>query len=492
MSSIEPGHARNALRTLAELTGPVPKGHWAVAVLSQVLAELEQARDRPDAAEVRCPACGDEVKPAFATDHRLRCFRDPSSGRLEWLADTLRQVAPLAAELGLETAQLPATLLNEITAVLRHGPQPRERRWYYLTTAANLTSALDFLARDHRPQYRSLVPGYVIELEAAVDTWERLLHREADPCPFCGAVLALDEALRHLHACDRAPAIAMADRAEAALLAALGEPMARALHALVVEREGFRSVLWDLLFESRSFQSGLGWNGTAAYADDHEEEDFGRAIDDAESFLERAARERGSPTDESIEATGLARRLRAEAAMAREATVRLLEACRHLTRSYGDDEWGRAELRDAPFDEWSSEVRRAQAVLDQLDPPRTPAGVPPSPHPEGAAAVVAEPVPSSTAPAPAAQPEPEPAPEPANAAASEVDLDLEFIPAVPSAPPPPAPGGVPDLMAYGGYRPLFTMSEETHQDLVAIVRLLLFGAGWAVAVAIYRLYFAGK
>lgn len=291
--AITPQRAREALKAIVGSSGPVGSDHWAVAVMTKVLAELATLPDMmSEGVRERCRGCHEvSFTAAFATEHFASCPRHPAVARAVAVRSALRLAPSVVEALHLAPIQVDEARLAAIDDLTARKPPTWGPGWFGIPTKNELRGTLDFLSGSGRAEYPSLVKGYVEKLETALSSWERSLHRELDPCPWCGAVVPLGEIVRHLEDCKRHPAAVIADEATAALAASLGKGGAEALIKLVSERDAQIDGLRDLIFGCCEFDGELGWNGEEAYARDYVEKDLERATSMAVQRV--GARERG-------------------------------------------------------------------------------------------------------------------------------------------------------------------------------------------------------
>ncbi len=171
------------------------RGRASAEVLLSVIGELE-AVEYDDEEDEDCPGCGwPPLSPAFANEHLATCRDHPAVVRARACGESLRLAPFLATSLGLEALPVESGLFDGIEKALATGPEGQKYR--YVPQTEELRRHVEFLTGPKRDQYPILVPKYAAELEAAVDLWARLVHREADPCRFCGAVTAIEDAIAH-------------------------------------------------------------------------------------------------------------------------------------------------------------------------------------------------------------------------------------------------------------------------------------------------------
>ncbi len=277
---ITPARAREALQCIADLTGPVPADHWAIVTLSEVLRQFEEAlRGEKAHEETSCPGCqvARFIIP-FTTDHLAHCPDHPAVRRARAVRDAVRLAPEVVRSLRLEPVTLdPARpeAIDELVAI----EVPRWKGgWTFLRDASWLRHSIEFLTGTGRKKYPEQVAGHVRELDEAMEAWRRIVHRGSDPCPYCGAVLNLDEVIDHLLRCKHHPATVLADEAFAALAASLGKAGAEMLVKLVEERNGQVDGLRALILACNIFDGDLGWNGEESYARGYVEDALKRAV----------------------------------------------------------------------------------------------------------------------------------------------------------------------------------------------------------------------
>jgi hypothetical protein len=276
---ITPARAREALESIAELKEPVTPEHWAVAALTRVLTEFAEARQQKDAKEeMDCYGChAVRLTAPFASDHFARCPKHPAVDRARAVREAIGLAPAIVKALDLQPVRVDETRLAQIDA-LAAAPAPKwTRRWYYVPSDRELRDTLALLTGPRRSEFASLEKDYLTKLEGAVDSWERMLHRGSDPCPYCGAATPLGDVVGHLLHCKRHPAVVLAEEALTALAASIGKAGAEALVKLVLERNGQISGLRTLLDACDRFDADLGWNGDCAYARGYVEEALHRA-----------------------------------------------------------------------------------------------------------------------------------------------------------------------------------------------------------------------
>ena len=103
--------------------------------------------------------------------------------------------------------------------------------------------------------------GEAPQLELLLTQWGNLKDRSREPCPFCGAVLSLEEMLEHTHGCTAHQAHREAEALEKRLEATLGGTRAKALLDLVSEHERTLLALRVLSDETDEYEGEMGWNG---------------------------------------------------------------------------------------------------------------------------------------------------------------------------------------------------------------------------------------
>lgn len=277
--AITPQRAREALKAVAELTEPVAPEHWAVAILTKVLAEFAEARQGRNAKdEMDCWGChAVRFTAPFASDHFAHCPKHPAVERARAVREAIALAPAIVEPLGLQPVQADESRLAQIDALVA-APAPKwTRGWYYVPSDRELRDALAHLTGPDREEYRTLESGYLTKLDGAVESWERIRHRSSDPCPHCGAVTPLDQAVGHLMHCKQHPAALLADEALGRLAVSLGKAGAEALVKRVLERNEQVSALRTLLEACDRFDGDLGWNGDCAYARGYVEEALHRA-----------------------------------------------------------------------------------------------------------------------------------------------------------------------------------------------------------------------
>jgi hypothetical protein len=277
---ITPGRAREALRCIADLTAPVPTDHWAIVTLSEVLRQFEEAHRGEKAHEqTSCPGCqvARFIIP-FTTDHLAHCPGHPAVRRARAVLDAIRLAPEVVRSLRLEPVTLDPARLEAIDELAASEVARWKGGWTFLRDASWLRHSIEILNGPGRKEYPNQVGGHVAELEKAIEAWRRIVHRGSDPCPYCGAVVSLDEVIGHLLRCERHPARLLADDAFAALAASLGKAGADALVKLVEERNDQVDGLRALILACNTFDGDLGWNGEESYARGYVEYAFERAV----------------------------------------------------------------------------------------------------------------------------------------------------------------------------------------------------------------------
>lgn len=285
-AAITPARAREALRSVAALTSPAARDHWGVVALREVLRQLEKARQGKGAEESRpCPGCGTALTVAFASDHLARCPRHPAVQRARALREAIRLAPDVVDALCLAPLVVDEAPLAEIDALAAAPAARWTRAWSRVPDGATLAGTLDRLTGPERAQNEDFAKEYPSLLEGAIDTWERIIDRKSDPCPFCGAVSELPDVLEHLLSCARHPATLLAHVVFDALATSLGRRGTEELVTLVRERDTQVDGLRALVVACDVFDGDLGWNGDRAYARGYVEEALRVALASAKEVL---------------------------------------------------------------------------------------------------------------------------------------------------------------------------------------------------------------
>ncbi len=275
VSAVKPAVAREALRVVAEEVEA--RTQASSAVLNVVINELEAFRGRYETAAEDCPCCGcPYLSLAYVNEHVSACSRHPFIVKVRALCEAVRLAPEICRSLGLEVVAVDGSVVNDLERVL--APCPAGRRGRYVPKGSYLRRHVSFLTGAERKEYPTLVAGAVKELDAAVELWERLLHRDTDLCRFCGKETPLKDVRWHALSCARHPAAIAAATAETWLRAQLGEKGVASLVELVLRRDQFINGLAVLVNACQSFESEWGWNGEEYYSRSDDEATLDRAI----------------------------------------------------------------------------------------------------------------------------------------------------------------------------------------------------------------------
>ncbi len=276
-SQVAPSKAWAALRDLIERGAPDDRGRVNAAVLSAVLDELASVRTRVKVERSYCAHCSESLlSPIEANEHTSACPSHPALVRLRAVRRAFVMAPAITDNLGLTRTPVDPAVLAAIDKVVAEAPaSPKRTR--FLETDTMLKQRLEFVVGDGRRKYPSLLSQYAAALEVAVTVWQRLFHRDTDPCPHCGAVTRLEDAGKHALNCEHHPAVAPFKRAEVRLKELLGADGTRVLLAQVEERNRFLDQLRILVGACDYFDQEMGWNGEECYVHDYLEAALGRA-----------------------------------------------------------------------------------------------------------------------------------------------------------------------------------------------------------------------
>jgi len=269
-SAVSPSQAQDALDDLVARGVLDARGQRCREVLETVLAEFEAVRTHPAVAEADCPACKRQrLYPPLASEHVATCARHPAVVRLRALQVALRTVPRVALPLHLEIGPLGPLPCKDLDECLGGLPRPHRAEGSYIEKGESRLHSVENLVGPNRSKYPRLIENWRKELARALRAWERIYHREADPCPFCGAIVGVEEIASHVASCARHPASVLAEQIEQLLAGVLGRPGLEVLLTLVGERDRYLDELGSLIEACDAFDSDLGWNGNCAYARDY-------------------------------------------------------------------------------------------------------------------------------------------------------------------------------------------------------------------------------
>lgn len=372
---VAPAQARAALKSVVERGASDNSPPATDAVLAAMLSELELARHGAEKKPVTdCPHCGQEaVAATHAAEHQGNCPRHPAVARLQAAFEALELVPVLAVAHGRDAVPVDVSLRRRLerALVLPVGsPVPH----FSVSPDYSLRTDLEDLADPRRDHSRRLRAEKCRQLARAAEYWERLLHRETDPCRLCGEVVALDLIVAHADRCVGHPAGRVAATGEAFLAVALGYEVSRALMAHLLERDRYIAGLEALLMACSGFETELGWAGEGIYyARSHDEAALRRAFGAAAELAKVEPGRSNARLDPALAPTagpdlaepaleGLGR----EMETARAALARLARDAREFVGSFGDDDRGRGVVYPHLMPKWISERKQAQKVLDAL------------------------------------------------------------------------------------------------------------------------------
>jgi hypothetical protein len=290
VSRIAPAEAEAALRELAETEASDDLRRANAAVVKAVLDELAGVRAQVKLERTYCPHCAASLlSPVEANEHTSLCPRHPALVRMRAARIALAMAPAVADDLSLPgTLVAPAALDACIKA---EAAESSPKRIQFLETDETLKERSEFVAGDGRRKYPSLLIEYAAALDVAVAVWQRIFHRDTDPCPHCGAVSQLEDAAKHALNCEHHPAVARFNETVHRLEQLLGADGALMLVEKVEERDRFVDQLRTLVKACDDFDHDMGWNGSDCYVREYQEAALGRARSSAEALVGLLPRE---------------------------------------------------------------------------------------------------------------------------------------------------------------------------------------------------------
>ncbi|MFY0528750.1 hypothetical protein ACN28I_38160 [Archangium gephyra] len=289
-SKLDVTEVRKAIPAVVNDFGKKPAPRHLV-LLTTALTELRAAQGARSE-RMDCPGCGGpDLELAYVNEHLSTCPGHPAVMRLRVAREALRLLPTVLEEMGLPGAELPPPLAAALAAAEASATsRPPGRRTRYLDSY--IEGCLDFFCSPEKvAKHPTLIPKYDEELRGAFELWERLTHRETDPCPFCATVVPLEGVLAHNLECARHPARAAADRGEMELRASLGKLGADVLLAQVAARHEVVTGLAALIDACEAFDSDLGYDGSDYTAEGWLEKRLDRACASADKLINLLPRE---------------------------------------------------------------------------------------------------------------------------------------------------------------------------------------------------------
>lgn len=279
LKTVTPRIARDALWKLMADPSAEPAGNAGARQILEAAVEDWRRKTLKLPWHVPCPACSvTRVNPLIAANHVPRCTSHPGYQRQRAAEEALALAVTVAREHGLPPPSVECRKPAPREAP-KYVPQPKETGTYHAL------QEIEHLAAQKGPG--DLAPSFE-HIQVLLTEWEHLVDRATDPCPCCNAVVELDAMLPHLLACPSHPGHQEAEKAEAAIAAALG-PAAKELIGLAGERSAFREELHRLSYATEEYSAGMHWGSdTGAYSKPEEEKPWRAAQERAAALVERA------------------------------------------------------------------------------------------------------------------------------------------------------------------------------------------------------------